>query len=652
MKKITVIGILFITLFIFRGYSQGRRIDSLEKELNHDLPDITKSKISNRLSINYLQNNDIPASLQYAYLSLEFAIRTNDRKAISIAYLRIGNTYSSVDVHNTALEYYLKSKQVLKNTHLRNNWANTYLFMGQAYNNLQKYDSARICYHLANTYLSQLRTPEWGKNILLFRGEVEKKTGNFDTARVYYQETLNQELALQDTLAILNTLRYFTDLWQTTGQFHKEEKTLKKIINLSTLSHHLFHLCKAYSQLASCYLKTGKTVNAYESLLQSDSCNRHLNEIALQKNNLLTFSDYYAKVKNYQKAYQYYTKYLALNDSIEAKHFQLVKKLFDIRYNTESKIKELELLKKNNDIQNLKFQKNSFYKHVSQGVFYFFLIVLLILLFVYYIKRRAHQKLLKTNKKLELINAELARREQEQQHENLIRNKLFMILAHDLINPFNALLGFAELLSEEIQEFDRRDVKRQSEFILQSAKQLHFLLENLLQWARIQTKRVRFFPSYINMNKVIRNVADLYRFMADKKKISLNLHIQDSLIVYADESLVSVVLRNLIHNALKYTYEGGTVEIEGIQEEQDQVMIKVRDTGCGISREEQKKLFNLEHHFTQKGTSGEQGTGLGLIICKEFLKMHNSSLIVESVPEKGSNFIFSLTSKNKKEIKS
>ena len=222
-----------------------------------------------------------------------------------------------------------------------------------------------------------------------------------------------------------------------------------------------------------------------------------------------------------------------------------------------------------------------------------------------------------------------------------------MILAHDLINPFNALLGFAGLLSEEMQEYSRKEIKRHSEFIYQSSKQLHFLLENLLQWARIQTGRFKFMPSYVEVNKILRDVTDSHKFMADKKKIKLSVDTADNMIVYADDTMITVILQNLIHNAIKYTGEGGSVKIKGTLKK-DRVTISVCDTGCGISKEEIDKLFMLEHHFTRKGTSGEQGTGLGLIICKELLALHHSTLEVESNLDKGSCFSFSLMQKKDK----
>jgi len=648
MRKICVIGLsLFISLESISGYGQTNTIDSLKKALSHNLSDKEKSNIANKLAIQYQDQNNITLSLRYAYISLEFATRAKDIKAMSMAYMRIGNSYSFVNVPNTALEYYLKSKNILKDTSLNQNLAGIYLFLGETYNMLEKYDSARFYLDLAEKYFSRFKSKKWNTTLLIFKGNLEKNTKNYTSALDYYNKCLTVFKEGNDTSGIINTLFYIADLWQKTGNCREEQNTLKNILKLAKFSNNRDCACKSIIKLAHCYLRTGHTDKAKTFLLKGDSCASELNEIKLKKDVFLRFSEYYEKEQKSEKAYKYFTKYLKTKDSIQNQYFQKVKSLLDIRYNTESKIRELDYLKRNNDIRDLEFQKNIFYKYLHEGLFFFFLIILITLFLVYLIKMRSHRQLLETNKKLEKINLELKKRKEKQQFENQVRNKLFMILAHDLINPFNALLGFAGLLSEEIQEFNRKEIKRHSEFIYQSSKQVHFLLKNLLQWARIQTRRFKFVPSYVEINKIIQDVVDTYKFMADKKEITLTVPTADNIIVYADEAMITVILQNLIHNAIKYTSKGGSVEIKGDQKN-DTVIISICDTGCGISKEEIEKLFILEYHFTRKGTSGEQGTGLGLIICKELLELHHSTLQIESKPGKGSCFRFSLTQKKEK----
>ncbi|MCD6201915.1 MAG: HAMP domain-containing histidine kinase [Bacteroidales bacterium] len=648
MRNIAVI-VLLITLTIYSsvGYGQTHVIDSLKKELGHNLSDKEKSHLANLLAIQYMEQNNMLQSLQYAYISLEFATRAHDIETMSNAYLRIGNIYSFANIHSTALEYYLKSKNILKDTALADNLGSTYLFLGQTYNMLQQYDSARYYLDLSRKYMSRLKKKKWENILLILTGDLEKNTKNHTAALDDYNKSLSRFQEAKDTSGMIKTSFYIADLWEETENYQKEQEVLQSVMQLAKLAHKQHSTCKSMIKLAHCYLKTGNTDRVISLLTKGDSCASALDEIKLKKEVFLTWSEYYNQTHNPRKAYQNFNTYLVTKDSIQTQYFELVKNLLDIRYNTESKIKELDYLKRNNEIQDLHYQKNIFYKHIIVGLFFFFLLTLIILFLIYMIRRRSHSQLLETNKKLEKINTELKKRKEKQQFENQVRNKLFMILAHDLINPFNALLGFAGLLSEEMQEYSRKEIKRHSEFIYQSSKQLHFLLENLLQWARIQTGRFKFMPSYVEVNKILRDVTDSHKFMADKKKIMLSVDTADNMIVYADDTMITVILQNLIHNAIKYTGEGGSVKIKGTLKK-DRVTISVCDTGCGISKEEIDKLFMLEHHFTRKGTSGEQGTGLGLIICKELLALHHSTLEVESNLDKGSCFSFSLMQKKDK----
>ncbi len=640
-----VIGLLLLlTLGTPGGYGQTPAIDSLKKELSRDLSDKEKSHIANLLALGYIKENNILQSLQYAYISLEFATRAHDPDAMSSAYLRIGNSYSFVEVYNTALEYYLKSKNVRKDTGTTEKLATTYMFLGETYTMLNKYDSAGYYLDLAGKYLPRANNKKWTTIWLIFKEELLQKQNNYPEALNLYYRCLSVFREAGDTSGMINTLFYIAGLWREKENYRKEEEILKNIQSLAQNAGEMPSLCKATIRLARCYLTAGKINKIKPLLRKGDSCTSRMNKIKLKKDLYQVASGYYEKTGSPRNAYEFFNKYLETKDSIQNQYFKLVKNLLDIRYNTESKIRELDFLKRNNEIQNLKFHKNKFYKHIIEGLFFFFLAILITLFFVYLIKRRSHRQLLETNKKLERINLELKKRKEKQQFENQVRNKLFMILAHDLINPFNALLGFAGLLSEEIQEFNRKEIKRHSEFIYQSSKQLHFLLENLLQWARIQTGRFKFVPAYIEINKILRDVTDTYKFMADKKNISLTINAAGNMIVYADDTMITVILQNLIHNAIKYTEPGGSVEISGVRKN-EKVTISVCDTGCGISKKEMEKLFILEHHFTRKGTSGEQGTGLGLIICKELLDLHHSTLHVESEEGKGSCFRFTLSSK-------
>ncbi len=643
-----ITGILTLIYLSLPLQAQTREIDSLKELLTTNISDTLETKIANKLARKHLFTNP-KESLRYAYLAYEAALKSGNPEAINKALLQIGNVYSLKQAYNTAIEYYHTILDNIEDCHCPELESETNMFLGQTYNDLKEYDSALVYLRRAETLWKkkQIKRDSSIKNTLyLFIGEAKMNKKAYDSSFSYITRALEGFRTVKDTSGIVNAMNYLASYWDHLGSYDKEKEVLNEIITLCQQAGYYTFLCRLYHELAATCMKMNKPSEAIVYLRKSALCLKVHHQPSIIGDNLALLSEYYAAVGNYTKAIDYNEKHIAFTDSLQKVQLKTVKELFDIRYDMETKIKSLSLLKRDNRIRNLTYKKNLFYKNISSLLLIFFALIFFILFSIFLINKRSHRELLETNRKLEAVHKKLEQKQQQQQQENQIRNKLFMILAHDLINPFNALLGFAELLSEEIHNFERKDIKRHSEFIFQAAKQLHFLLENLLHWARIQTGRIQFQPAYLDLNKTIRDVTEVYRYSAEKKKITLMVNTTNELIVYADESLISVVLRNLIHNAIKYTDELGVVTIEASRRE-DHVEVSVTDTGCGIPEEDKKKLFNLEHHFTRKGTSGEEGTGLGLIICKEFLAFHSSSLTIESTPGEGSRFSFTLPVKDK-----
>ncbi len=231
----------------------------------------------------------------------------------------------------------------------------------------------------------------------------------------------------------------------------------------------------------------------------------------------------------------------------------------------------------------------------------------------------------------------------EKQLKELIttKDKFFSIIAHDLKNPFNSLLGFSNLLSENYDEYD--DAKR-IEFInlIENSAQYGFeLLQNLLEWARTQTDSISFNPDNLNLNKEITDSIGLVKLNLESKKIEIVTKIDLILMVNADTYMLQTIMHNLLTNAIKFTNKGGRINISA-NAVNKHIEIKVKDTGIGIRKEDIEKLFRLDLNYTTKGTEGEKGTGLGLILCNEFIKKHGGNISVQSNANEGTEILFTL----------
>lgn len=224
---------------------------------------------------------------------------------------------------------------------------------------------------------------------------------------------------------------------------------------------------------------------------------------------------------------------------------------------------------------------------------------------------------------------------------NAGKDKLFSIIAHDLKSPFTALLGFSEYLANYLEDLSPEEIKDFAFSIHKSASGVFKLIENLLQWSRLQLGRMDYAPVKFNLNDLADETVQLYQANSVKKKIRLEMNLENGLYAFADKQMAETVLRNLISNALKFTETGGSVLLSASRQD-GFIKISVLDNGQGIEEEKLRKLFNPGEHITTSGTNQEKGTGLGLLICKEFIEKNGGAIQIESKVGEGSRFTFTL----------
>lgn len=221
------------------------------------------------------------------------------------------------------------------------------------------------------------------------------------------------------------------------------------------------------------------------------------------------------------------------------------------------------------------------------------------------------------------------------------KDKFFSIIAHDLKSPFNALIGYSEMIAQEHREMTADELSVFADNMYYVAKKTYNLLENLLEWSRVQTGRMNFNPEALGLFQIAQQVVDIFIVNAKKKGISLRNRVSPEYEVLADSNMIFTVMRNLTSNAIKYTSEGDDVTITAVDEG---LFIKcsVKDTGLGITEEDQQKLFRIDVHHSEIGTDQEKGTGLGLLLCKELIEKNGGTIWIESTLGKGSEFFFTI----------
>jgi PAS domain S-box-containing protein len=224
---------------------------------------------------------------------------------------------------------------------------------------------------------------------------------------------------------------------------------------------------------------------------------------------------------------------------------------------------------------------------------------------------------------------------------NIDKDRFISILGHDLRSPFSGLLGLAELLTSNVRKFDIDEIEVFANYINSSAQITYNLLDNLLIWGRSQTGRIVFNPQKLNLTEICKNIHELLSASAYAKNITINYSVAEEITVFADIDMLKTILRNLVSNSIKFTEKNGEINISAVQSNSE-ITISVIDNGIGIKPENLNELFDISHMHTTTGTAEEEGTGLGLIICKDFVEKHGGEIEVESEPGKGSKFYFTL----------
>lgn len=393
--------------------------------------------------------------------------------------------------------------------------------------------------------------------------------------------------------------------------------------------------------IGATYMTSGQKAKALSLFQESLKYAEVVNSISIKRSVYDNLYKFYRERNDPENALKYLELYTEANVSINSEESKLKIKELELKYNAENFQNEIELLKKDNRINKLRLNRSRI------GIISLAIIIFLSIALFLITTKRTHQKresnliLSRKNAELEAANRKLQESEKNLRELNITKDKFFSIIGHDLRNPLNALLGFSELISGNTMDYSLEEIQKYNRIINESAKNIHQLIENLLEWSRSQSGNIDFNPKLLDLSKITHEIGNVFSMAAGKKEIKIHNKISPSIKVYADKNLLSTILRNLINNAIKFTYNGGDITLAA-EHRGGQVQIAVSDTGIGMTREKINRLFRLDVNSTLSGTSEEKGTGLGLILCKEFIEMHNGKIWVESEPEKGSTFYFSL----------
>jgi signal transduction histidine kinase/DNA-binding transcriptional ArsR family regulator len=575
-------------------------------------------------------------AVMYHLDALEIAVKMDENERIAGQYNNLGIIFKNMGNTEKALEYYTKAYEITKSDTVRKNYLSSLINIAILLYNNHQYDEALKSFDEAFTITKEYNLPI--KEALVYANIssvfIEKELPD---SAVYYAK---KAYRLSDSL--VNIIKhepgqYSDDLNQTLDeakiekyrlslalvsayvkkrQFKEAEKLLKENLEFFESTGNILKLSSSYKELYELYRESGDTARMAEALRKTiEYSEKSGNQLNLNR----AYSDYYLYLKKQGKidsALAVFEKYSKFKDSLNNKNLSNAiaeqRVLYGLQHAENENVKlrneklEEELARRN--AQNL--------NNILLLVTLFLLMVIFVFIFLY-------RKIKSLNNNLVELNA--------------TKDKFFTIIAHDLKNPINAFHQMSLLLNKDYGNFTESERKESISALHQSSKNVSGLLENLLIWSKTQRGKIEPNITEVVPQLLLKNIAEELKILSEPKNIELTYSAPDDIKLETDPNLLKVIITNIAINAIKFTPEGGKVEITSSRFG-NSTIFEIKDNGIGISPEKKASLFRVDNANSSYGTNGEKGTGLGLIIVKEFVDLLGGKIEVESEEGKGTIF--------------
>jgi two-component system sensor histidine kinase/response regulator len=385
-------------------------------------------------------------------------------------------------------------------------------------------------------------------------------------------------------------------------------------------------------RIGQSYVFLNKSDQALAYLLKNISIARQYEFRRELERSLKLISEIYAKRKEIGKAYDYQNQYLAVHDSLYLQQSSEQMALMQVKFDSEMKEAKIELLTKDAQLKQEEINSQRMWMYFSIGSLTLMAILAFVLLYSNRMKKRA-------NDELEVKNREIQLQAHQLKNLNMTKDKLFSIISHDLRSPLASLRGLMDIL--DVDGLSSQDFISTSKKLRRNLESVQEDLDNLLFWAQSQLNGLQSNPENLQLRPIVNEKIELFAEIARQKKITIVNEIDESISVVADKNHISLVVRNLLANAIKFNKLGGIITISE-KNIGDYVEISVSDSGVGMTTSDLGKLFNAETHFTNPGTHQEKGVGIGLLLTKEFIEKSGGSIWATSELGKGSTFTFTV----------
>ncbi|NVO09878.1 MAG: tetratricopeptide repeat protein [Bacteroidales bacterium] len=638
-----------------RVYSQKSMFDEASESLDESLK--IRERLQDQLAIAstlnemgnlYNQKGNIAEALRRYLMSLKIRQKTGNDQDIAKSLTNIGITYRKLGLTKNATVYLEQARSLISEGKNPSEAAYVLVNLGNLYIDQKQYDIALKIFQEA--LLMRKKTGDVASTARTVRNiaQVQMQVGQIDRARDNLTLALNISQKINDAKAIADTYNDLGNLERQSDNFQIAIKYFENAIKIYDESANFDGKGLCLRKIGEIQTKQGYLDIAEKNIDKSIAIGKEIGNMVLIEYGYLAKHEFYKAANNYKLALDYFSKHIKIRDSIDnaRKNEKNLEAQLDLELDKKKEeIKsmegEVQYLRQEALLKELELEK----KRVSQYILIAFGILILSiasLTYLGYWQKKKHNKVLE--EKIITIretNYRLYQSEETLKLNVQTKDKLFSIIAHDLKSPFNALVGLTEILNQKASSLTPDEIKEYSLHINKSSNKVLTLIDNLLNWSRSQSGKIKLTPELLNIKEVAYSCIEVISLSAKEKNIAIKLRLNDNDIAFADKETITTVIRNLLSNAVKFTTKNGEVTIWA-NSKNEVIEIYINDTGVGISRENLAKIFQIDKNISTKGTNQESGTGLGLIICKEFIEKNKGSIRVESEQNIGTSFIITL----------
>jgi signal transduction histidine kinase/Flp pilus assembly protein TadD len=649
-----------------KAMDYAREALKIAENLQNDL------MIANSLSyigVIYWQMGSFEQAMNYHLDALSIYSDINDPIGIARSNTNIGIILSDQSYYERALEYFFKALKIYENNNSVFGLSVVLNNIGEVYEHQKDYDLAEE-YHLSSLKIKEESGDAKGiafsyNNLgLVYQGQ-----NMLEKAREYFYKALEIREELDDKREVANTTSNLGYLYLLTGNYISSKAYLDRSLALYEEVDDKGGIARSLNYLGKLHLKTNDRYEAERYFTQSLEIAKEIGMNKLVADNFSDMANFMAAVNNYQQAYYYQNLFIKMKDSVYSEDSRRKVIELQLMYDKEKKESEIQIIEKNEQINFLSSQRDKLLRNFLIASVILVLISLFLLYNRFLIAKKSNEllekqkdeitqsnkklislnhSLLDQKKKFEELNNQLniSNQKLKESEKNLIeinstKDKFFSIISHDLRNPFAAIVSFSRILKRDITNLSTDELNELALELDKSVLKINNLLENLLQWSRTQTGKIKYKPEYIAVHEIVKDNLMLFRNNAREKEISMIDKVDDNTPVWADRNMTDTVIRNLLSNALKYTDSGGKIIISS-EIKNHKVYISVEDNGVGMSEESKNKIFRIDTLHSTYGTMDEKGSGLGLLLCKEFVEKQGGEISFVSEPNVGTTFTFTL----------